>query len=390
MRILHVTASLAPSLGGPSKACIEMAEAVAARGHAVGVCTTDWAMEGEVDTSGRPVVRAGVSYRTFPVQFPKLWRTSWPLARALGHEIPRHDVVHVHSLYLFHDWMVARLCWRHGVPYVLRPHGTLDPYIYRRSRWRKRVMEHAFQHRMLRRAAAIHYTTEDERALAVPYDRGGPGVVVPLGIHVDDYDDPPAADRLFGRFPALAGRRLVLFLSRLHEKKGLDLLAAAFGKIAPDRHALHLVIAGPDDGVRARAEGWLRAAGVAARTTFTGMLEGPDKLAALAAAEVFVLPPYSENFGVSVLEAMAVGRPVVVSDRVNLWHEIADAGAGLVTPCDGDALAAALARLLDDPARANEMGAAGRRAARERFAWPPIAARLERLYGDVAAGRSIT
>ncbi|MCH7540773.1 MAG: glycosyltransferase, partial [Proteobacteria bacterium] len=170
MKILHVIANLAPSLGGPVKACLEMARAVGQRGHEVLIYSTDW------DTSGRLAVpidrmvrRDGAGIRYFPVQFPRLWPISWQLARALKEAIPTVDLVHLHSLYLFHDWVTGAVCRRHGVPYLVRPHGTLDPYIYRRHRLAKTVLEHAFQNRVLSRAAAIHYTTEEEKRLATPY-----------------------------------------------------------------------------------------------------------------------------------------------------------------------------------------------------------------------------
>ena len=388
MRVIHVISSLAPALGGPSKACIEMARAVAARGHTVEVYTTDFGLEGRVRADGAPVTDGGASVRYFPVQRPRALKPSWPLYTALARDLPRADVVHLHSLYLFHDWAAGRICRRAGVPYIVRPHGTLDPYIWRRHRARKQVMEWAFQNQVLRRAAAIHYTTEEEMRLAAPRAQGAPGIVVPLGVELDAYDPPPP-DRFLARHPETYGKRIVLFLSRLHEKKGLDILVASFGRIAQRFPDAHLVLAGPDDGMGAQVDEWLRKEGAADRATRTGMLEGEDKGAALAAASVFVLPSYSENFGIAVLEAMAAGVPVAISDRVNLWREVERGGAGLVGPCDVDAFTGLLERLLGDPAAARRMGQAGRALAREKFTWPRIATALEALYENVAARRAI-
>lgn len=389
MRVIHVISSLAPALGGPSKACIEMARAVATRGHTVEVYTTDFGLEGRVRANGSPVPDGGATIRYFPVQRPRALKPSWPLYAALARDLPTADVVHLHSLYLFHDWAAGRICRRTGVPYIVRPHGTLDPYIWRRHRARKRVMEWAFQDRVLRHAAAIHYTTEEEMRLAVPHAHGAPGVVVPLGIELNDCDPLPSPEHFFARHPETRGKRIVLFLSRLHEKKGLDILATSFGRLARTFPDVHLVLAGPDDGIGARLDGWLRDAGIENRTTRTGMIEGEDKRAALAAASLFVLPSYSENFGIAVLEAMAFGVPVAISDQVNLWREVEDGGAGLVSPCNADAFAGILERLLRDPAAARRMGEAGRDLAREKFNWPRIAVALENLYADVAARRSI-
>lgn len=389
MRVIHVISSVAPALGGPSKACIEMARAVGARGHAVEVFTTDFGLEGRVRADGSPIQDGTATVRYFPVQQPRALKPSWPLYAALARALPAADVVHLHSLYLFHDWAAGRICRRTGVPYIVRPHGTLDPYIWRRHRARKLVMEWAFQNRVLRHAAAIHYTTEEEMRLAAPHAQGAPGVVVPLGLELDDYESLPPAERFFARHPETRGKRIVLFLSRLHEKKGLDILAAAFGRIAKTFHDAHLVLAGPDDGMGTRLNVWLRDAGISDRTSRTGMIEGEDKQAALAAASLFVLPSYSENFGIAVLEAMAAGLPVAISDQVNLWREVERSGAGLVGPCEVDAFAGLLTRLLGDPAEARRMGQAGRRLVREKFAWPRIAVALEELYAGVAARRSI-
>lgn len=366
-----------------------MARAVAARGHTVEIFTTDFGLEGQVPIDSTPVADGGVTIRYYPAQWPRKFKPSWSLYTALARALPAADVVNLHALYLFHDWAAGRICRHANVPYIVLPHGALDPYIWRRHRGRKRVIEWAFQNRVLRHAAAIHYTTEDEMRLAVPYAQGAPGVVVPLGIELDEFDPLPPPDRFHARHPETRGKRIVLFLGRLHEKKGLDILAAAFGRIAKTFPDVHLVLAGPEAGIAARLEDWLRDAGIADRTTRTGMIEGEDKRAALAAASLFALPSYSENFGIAVLEAMAAGLPVAISDQVNLWHDVEAAGAGLVSPCDVGAFAALLERLLGDPAEARRMGEAGRRLARDSFSWPRIAARLESVYEDVAARRSI-
>jgi glycosyltransferase involved in cell wall biosynthesis len=148
------------------------------------------------------------------------------------------------------------------------------------------------------------------------------------------------------------------------------------------------VIAGPDGGYRAATEGFVDAAGIRERTIFTGLLQGEDKLAALADADLFVLPSYSENFGIAVIEAMACGLPVVISDKVNIWREIVADGAGLATPCDAAAVADAMARLLADPGLRRDMGEAGRRSVARRYEWDHVAAALEEAYRAVIARRA--
>jgi len=387
MKILHVIASLGARTGGPAKACLDMARAVARRGHDVTILTTTRALApGEGESLQSWARAAGVALTIFPQQWPQTLATSWPLAAALDRTVPGMDVVHLHSLYLFHDWAAARACRRAGVPYLLRPHGTLDPYLWRRSRWKKAPIEWLFQNRVLREAAAIHYTAEEEGRLAAPYVQGAPGVVIPNGINPEDYAALPAPGGFRARHPEIGGRRILLFLSRLNFKKGLDVLIPAFARAGlPD---WQLVLAGPDDGMEPQARAWAAEHGIADRVSFPGMLVGADKLAAFRDAEAFVLPSYSENFGIAIVEAMACGLPVLISDRVNIWREIEAAGAGAVAPPEVTAFAVLIAGLAADPARAQAMGAAGRTLATTVYAWDRIAAELEAVYARVAAARA--
>ena len=387
MRILHVIGDLAPESGGPAKACVEMARAVAARGHQVTVATTDFSPSrgrAAPDLGGR----TGFDLQPFPVGFPRAWLTSWPLKRGLEKLVREADLVHIHSLYLFHSWAAGMLCRRLGVPYIVRPHGTLDPVIHRRHRWRKRVMELWFQDRVLRDAAAIHYTSEEERRLAEPFVHGAPGAVVPLGLDLADYADlpPPGSFRL--RHPEIGDRPILLFLSRLNFKKGLDVLIEAAARTVAAGIDAHLVIAGPDGGMEAAARRWVARQGLTSRTTFTGMLTGRDKLAAFRDANLFLLPSSSENFGIAVVEAMACGTPVIVSDRVNIWREIVADGAGVAEPPDAGRFASAMLRLLSDEQLRVAMGRAAREAVARRYQWSAIAADLEQLYARLVHGRA--
>ncbi len=390
MKILHVIANLAPRYGGPSKACREMARAVAQLGHRVSIYTTNQDGPGILPVpTDRPVWREGVEVRYFPIQSPRYWGTSWPLARALRQEIKTVDLVHVHNLYLFHDLVVGYCCRLLGVPYIIQPHGSLDPFIYWRHRGRKRFMEWVFQNRNIREASAILFTTTRERELAAPFTFGTPGVVVPLGMDLDEFKEMPEPGIFRRRHPEIGDRPIILFFGRINFKKGLDILARAFGAVARQRQDVHLVIAGPDnDGWSARVRPWLEEAGVLGRTTFTGMLLGPDKLAVLKDAAMFVLPSYSENFGIAVIEAMAAGLPVIISDQVNIWQEVAAARAGRVIPCDAAALSDQILDLLAHPEAASQMGRQGRTLVEERFQWPRIGPSLVEAYGRIIEEQS--
>jgi glycosyltransferase involved in cell wall biosynthesis len=319
--------------------------------------------------------------RYFPIQPPRFWGTSWPLARALQQEIKGVDLVHVHSLYFFHDLVSGHYCRLFGVPYLIQPHGSLDPFIYYHHRGRKRFMEWGFQNRAIRKASAMMFTTAEERELAAPFTFGTPGVVVPLGIGADEFAMMPEPGSFRRRQPEIGDKRIILFFGRVNFKKGLDILAKAFGAVARRRQDVHLVIAGPDnEGWGARVRTWLGEEGVLGRTTFTGMLLGPDKLAVLRDASMFVLPSYTENFGLAVIEAMAAGLPIIISDKVNIWREVESAGAGKVVPCEAGKFTEAILDLLDKPELAWRMGQKGQALVRDEFHWPDIAVRLQETY----------
>ncbi|MBI4726233.1 glycosyltransferase [candidate division TA06 bacterium] len=328
-----------------------------------------------------PVIDNGVEIRYFSIQHPKFWGTSLPLGLALRRDLPAYDIIHIHSLYLFHDLTAGQLCRKYRVPYIIRPHGTLDPYIYKRHRLRKRIMEILFENRNIKGAAALHYTTEEEMLLAKPYVFNSPGVVVPNGLNLGEYEKLPPPGAFRQLFPQVGDKRLILFLGRINFKKGLDILVPAFAGALKSFPNLHLVVAGPDnDGYGQKVRVWLKEQNILDRATFTGMLEGRDKLAAFRDAEMFVLPSYTENFGISVLEAMACGVPVVVSDKVNIWREIKGAGAGLVVPTEPESLAEAITVLLNDQASTRQMGQAGQKLVRENYQWTMIAQKLEQAY----------
>ncbi len=389
MKILHVIANLAPRYGGPPKACIEMAQAMASLGHTVSIYTTNQDGSSELDVpTYQPVFKDGVEIRYFPIQHPRFWGFSLPLAQVLCKAIREYDIVHIHSLYLFHNMIAAHYCRKYNVPYLIRPHGTLDPYIYKRHRLRKSVMELLFEHKNIKNAAAIHFTTEEEKSLAKPYVFKTPGIVVPHGLDLSEYENLPEQGTFRFRYPETDGKKIVLFFGRLNFKKGLDILVQAFARVARERDDVHLVLAGPDnEGFGDKVRLWLNKEGVLDCATFTGMLLGEDKLAVLQDADMFVLPSYSENFGISVVEAMACGVPVVISDKVNIWREVAASGAGRVASCDADRFAKMILELLDNPEMARQMGGNGKALVKERFQWSNVALAMESAYRSIVSGK---
>ncbi|MEP6668733.1 MAG: glycosyltransferase [Chthoniobacter sp.] len=250
--------------------------------------------------------------------------THWLRARA-----SKFSGIFVHGLWQWQGLGTRQAVRGTEARYWLFPHGMLDPWFRQAFPWRharKAGYWKCFEHRVVRDAAGIVFTSEEERRSARATFQpwlAQREFVIPLGTTAPPQPAEALRARFEARFPQLRGERILLFLGRLHEKKGCDLLIEAFRRVAPP---MHLVFAGPCADARFEAD--LRARAEGLRVTFTGPLYGDDKWAALAAAEVFVLPSHQENFGVAVAEALASGVPVLLSQRVNIWREIVEDGAG--------------------------------------------------------------
>jgi glycosyltransferase involved in cell wall biosynthesis len=385
MKVLHVIGSLAPRYGGPSTVALQLCQALADRGHQVEIFTTDIDGPDRMPVAlGTPIQHGAVTVTYHAGSHPRRYGTSVGLAGTLARRLRQFEVVHIHSLYRFHTLAAGALCRRHGLPYVLRPHGTLDPY-HRAVRHRgKAVYDAVWERRNLRRAAAVHCTSRFEQRMVEQAEPRARTVVVPNGVDLAGLER--GGDGFLARHPELAGRTLVTFLGRLTAKKGADLLLEAFALVAATVPGAHLVIAGPDeDGTRVALQHRIRALRLNSRVSLLGMLTGDLKIGLLRQTAAFVLPSVDENFGVAVVEAMAAGAPVVVTAGVGIAPEIQGASAGLVVPRTSDAVAAAVTGLLDDRGMAARVAGNGRELARTRFSWPRVAAQLEELYLDVIA-----
>jgi glycosyltransferase involved in cell wall biosynthesis len=381
VKVLHVVPTYAPAWkhGGPIRAVHGLCKALVARGHEVNVFTTDVDTGGTVDAAGEAVMLDGVAVCYFPVRWRRLY-DSPAMARALRKRIGSFDVVHLHSVFLRPTTLAARAAERAGVPYLVAPRGMLVPdLLRRRGRLRKALWLRLVERRNLARAAGLHATTtleaEEAGRLGLPLPRI---FVVPNGIEPEPYrpGDPvsPPVQALLGGAPFL------LFLGRLSWKKGLDRLITALARVP----GAVLAVAGNDEeGLRPRLAALAEEQGVAGRVTFLGEVGGNDKAALLHRAAALVLSSYSENFGNSVLEAMAAGRPVVVTPEVGLAEVVRETGAGVVADGDPARLAEALRTLLADPAQAAAMGQRGAEAAEKRFGWGTVAAEMEAVYEEI-------
>ncbi len=332
MRILHAIDSCDPTAGGVAEAVTRLSETLCELGVTSEIlCGNDplsrflQDMPNEIHALG-PSRRGSYGYA--PGMLP------WLLQQA-----NEYDALVVHGLWQYPGVAVRKALRGTGAPYYFYPHGMLDPWFkqaYPLKHLKKVIFWKLTQAKILRDARSVCFTTEEERRLAQntfsPYRCRE--TVVGLG-SVEPTGDPEAQKEAFyQKFPKTRGRRNLLFLARIHPKKGADLLLRAFAETAASDDLL--ILAGPcEDEAHDRKLREL-ATGCEDRVLWTGMIEGDCKWGALRAAEALVLPSHQENFGIVVAEALSVGTPVLISDKVNLWREVEEDGAGLVAADDLD------------------------------------------------------
>jgi glycosyltransferase involved in cell wall biosynthesis len=362
----------------------QLAGSLARLGIETHVATTDDNGPEKLDVRyGEPVVQDGVTYWYFPRQL-RFYTFSWPLSVWLSTHVSDFDLLHIHALFSFAAIPASYWATRRGVPYIVRPLGTLNEWgMTHRRPWLKRASFRLLESRILKHAALVHYTSDQERHEATTLGVAGASAVIPNGL-------PDSSTCLSGafrrRYPQLHKRRIILFLSRLDQKKGLDLLLRAFADLrrkAPD--AILVIAGGGRDDFTQELKAEARTLGIGEDVLWTGFLTGEDKQAAFADAVMYVLPSHSENFGIAVAEAMAAGLPVVVSNQVGIHNDIAEAAAGLVVRCEVGDLAQTMLRLLNDPALGVSMGRKGKNLVANKYSQDAVTVEVLDIYNRIAS-----
>jgi glycosyltransferase involved in cell wall biosynthesis len=305
---------------------------------------------------------------------------------ALEEAIGRAEVVHMHGLWQGHTRVGAPLSRRLRVPYLIAAHGMLEPWALRHKGLKKRVYLALVEGRNLRRAACLHALSRPEvghlRALA-PWT---PICLVPNGVCLEPFEQLPGRELLEAQHPELRGKFLLLFLGRLHVKKGLDLLASALAAVRHDYPDVHLLVAGRDQGALAPFLNQLAALGLSGRATCLGHVAGEAARAAWGAADAFILPSYSEGFSVAVLEALASRLPTVITTACH-FPELAQAGAGIEVPPTREGITQGLRALLErSPTQRAELGKRGRALVEEEYTWDRQGHKLAEVYRWVTGG----
>ncbi len=296
-------------------------------------------------------------------------------------------VFHVHGLWMYPGLAARLVANKTNSPRIVSPHGMLESWALNNSKWKKRAAGFLFEKRNLDSATCLHALCWPEAEGFRRFGLANPIAIIPNGIDLSKSHDLPARNILEQRFPALQGRKLVLFLSRIHPKKGLPHLLQAWATLQKPEKGKRkwndwmLVVAGPDEaGHESEMKELVGRQGLQEFVTFTGPLHGEDKKAGLGAAEIFVLPSFSEGFSMAVLEAASAGLPVLMTPQCN-FPELTKVGGAMEAQTDEDSFVEGLTRLLDlsDDER-RLMGQRGRELVAKQYSWPRVAEQMLGVY----------
>lgn len=385
MKVLHVIPSLSRVEGGPTQAVALMERALCEQGVSVETAATDDEGPGRRNgkSCGRPLPENGAVHWYFRKR-TDFYKVSPAFAGWIAREAGRFDLLHIHALFSFTTSVAARAAQRARVPYIIRPLGTLNDYGMKQRRpWLKGLSMKLLEGPLLRRAAAVHFTSEAEaaqaRALGIPMREA----IIPLAVE----PAAPSGSLEDSPFAGLRGSPCVLFLSRLDPKKNIEGLLEAAALLKDEMAGIRLLVAGggaPEylAALKARAD----ALGISQRVIWAGHLQGPSKSAAFAAADVFALPSYSENFGIAAAEALAAGLPCLLGLGVAIAKEVVQAQAGVAVQTDAQSIADGLRRIIGAKEGLVHMPSNAVRLAQERFSMQAMGARLKQLYTDILNG----
>jgi glycosyltransferase involved in cell wall biosynthesis len=393
MKVLFVIPALGPVYGGPSKCVVELAQAVGSQGISVDIVTTN--ANGFEDLN--VPLQTWVDQEKYRVQYFPYWKggsdniklalTRWPISPALTwwlfQHVAQYDVVHTNTIFSYPVLVAHWACQAHQVPYIMTPHGMLEPWALAHKSSKKRLYFPLFERPAFDRAHAIQSLTSIEVEHIKKLNIDTPSYVVPNGIHRQDFIAPADPELFYQAFPETRGKTLILFLARIDPLKGLDLLAAAFEKVQVQFPDTHLIVAGSDNvNFLPTAKSYFTESGCIDAVTFTGMLKGSVKYAALAAASIYTSPSYIEGFSMSVLEGMASGLPCVITSACN-FPEAAAAQAAYVVETNADEIANALMKCLSNPQQARAMGDRARQLIFEQYTWDRVVIKMIEVYNCV-------
>lgn len=379
MRILNICA-YTWEIGGPARIIHDHTTEALKMGHQVDILSPMSPGDEIYDVpAGSRVIPCR---RTLPIS--RFYREfSVDLYKYLTKHIHDYDIVHIHGIW--HFGSLAPFLIKNKVPKVITIHGLLDKWAVNHHKWKKDLVTFLYQKKILAHADLIQVNNTDEEENVAEYLGSRPKnlVTIPNGIRMEEYKDLPASNTFRRRFDIPADKKMVLFMGRINIKKGLDLLLPAFADYLKVHDDALLVLAGPEDGYLTETKKFIADYQLADRIKYVGMLTDTTKLAALADADLFVLPSYSEGFSIAVLEALAAGVPALVSDRVGFGDCIRSYDAAYLSPLTVDGVRQGLEIMLGNESLRKEFARRGREMVAQNFDISQVAQRMLEAYRAV-------
>jgi glycosyltransferase involved in cell wall biosynthesis len=386
VRVAHVLSHVASVHAGVPIATRQIGRLLIHYGVEVSLWTTG---TGEDEKN---LAHDGIPGHVFPQTFPKGWRYSPGLGKALRASSDSIDVLHVHEIWQYPQLIALRIAKDTGVPFVWSPRASLEPWKLRYKRWKKLPYFAIFCRPLMRAAACMHAVSTGEAEGIRALGHRGPIAVIPNGVNPTEFGSLPDPSEAEAIWPSLYKKRVVLFLSRLSPEKGLDQLLPAWKRLVSKTsyQDVMLVLAGPDDrGYQQVVESEIGRLGVEKNVLLTGMVRGQSKMAIISRANLFVLPSYSEGFSNSLLENMAAGKPALITEGCH-FPEAETAGAALCVHPDSSQLFEGLSTLLDkDFGTLTEMGNRGRELVLKKYTWDISVRKFLTLYSLILNGGPI-
>lgn len=384
MKILFVIPALGSVYGGPSQCVLDLAQALGSQGIKLDIVATN--------ANGSSLLnvptKTWIDKDFYRVQYFPYWdfldyKISSSLTQWLFKNVANYNLVHTHAIFSYPNLPAHCASLVSQIPYIMTPHGMLESWALSYKSWKKKLYFSLLEKPFLQRATAIHLLASPEANNVKALGIKSPFILASNGIHKQNFQTLPNPEIFYQQFSETRNKKLILFLGRIDPKKGLDLLAIAFGKVHAQFPQIHLILAGPDNtGFSNTVKGYFAENNCLGSVTFTGMLTGSLKYAALASADIYVAPSYSEGFSISVLEGMASGLPCVITTGCN-FPEAALEKAALVVDINAQQIADSLLWCLTHPNEAKQMGDRARKLIFEKYTWDKIAIKMKKLYEDV-------
>jgi len=379
MRILNICA-YTWAIGGPARIIYDHTTEVLRQGHQVDILSPM--------TPGEKMYPAPEGSRLIPCKrttpISNFYREfSMEMYDYLKKNIQDYDIIHIHGIW--HFGSLAPFLIPHKAALVITIHGLLDKWAVAHSKWKKDLVTALYQRRILGKADLIQINNTDEEEDVIRYLGHRPAnmVIVPNGMKVSEYINLPEKGIFRKKYNIQPDQHLVLFMGRLNIKKGLDLLLPAFLEVCEKLPDAMLILAGPDDGYQAETEAFIKKHNLGNRVKLVGMLTDTIKKEALADADLFVLPSYSEGFSIAVLEAMTSKVPTLVSDRVGFGDYIRKYNASYLTPLTSAGVAEGFLKILQDKNYADELRNQAFRMVTENFDISVVANQLLEEYKKI-------